>query len=709
MFAFRSDAADVIKVVTPQPRSPGPSRVVRARPPRRGRTRQQPQPAADAADLVVTSLSRHAEQTGLLVASALAPTTFARSLGPRSAMDQGIVTGIVTGLTYAVTVATQDALAAVANLGEHEPQRGTRRLVLVDVAAIPAGLALGRVLPVRDEESPLRSLVRQAGWRSAVTALGSLLFTGTGWAADQLDTRLGTGGRLRRLPLAVPVGLLVAAGVEWQRRRRLPDVSTDPEEVRASLLASLGIGVGVSTGLAVLAVGEERLASGIDRALARRVPGSEGLWRVVGHGVVLAGVGVAGSALWTRAMQRVESAALTVDPLLAHEADNRWTLDTCSGSGQSLVSWESLGREGRRHVITAVRPEPLETRPPGVPDLSIPTVTGRPAVASPVQVYVGLDAAPTAAERVGLALAEMDRTRAWDRKLIMLVSPTGTGYVNYCAVAATEYLTRGDVATVTLQYSKRPSPLSLGKIAGAREQNRLLWSKIAARVRDLPPERRPRLVLFGESLGAHTSQDVFLHWGTLGLQALGIDRALWVGTPYSSGWMQEVTLSGRDDTDDETLAVVNDIEQFEALPPGRRDAVRYVLLSHDNDGVTKFGSDLIMRPPGWLRQAPAGVQEVDPYSPRGVPASMRWRPVTTFFQLLVDMKNSQVPGAYRASRHDYRPDLTRFINAVYGLGATEQELRTVEDAVARREQAREQILSGVADSSGQAKGDVNSA
>ena len=40
------------------------------------------------------------------------------------------------------------------------------------------------------------------------------------------------------------------------------------------------------------------------------------------------------------------------------------------------------------------------------------------------------------------------------------------------------------------------------------------------------------MVVFGESLGAHTSQDAFLHWGTLGPQALGIDRALWIGTPY---------------------------------------------------------------------------------------------------------------------------------------------------------------------------------
>ena len=73
----------------------------------------RPQSVADAADLVAASLTRHAEQTGLLVAAALAPGTFARSLGPRSAADQGLVSGIVLGLTYAGTVATQDALAAL--------------------------------------------------------------------------------------------------------------------------------------------------------------------------------------------------------------------------------------------------------------------------------------------------------------------------------------------------------------------------------------------------------------------------------------------------------------------------------------------------------------------------------------------------------------------------------------------------------------------
>ena len=88
----------------------------------------------------------------------------------------------------------------------------------------------------------------------------------------------------------------------------------------------------------------------------------------------------------------------------------------------------------------------------------------------------------------------MDRTDAWSRSLIMLISPTGTGYVNYVATACAQYLTLGDVATVTLQYSKRPSPLSLGKIGQAKEQNRLLWLTILERVRSHgtggPPQGR---------------------------------------------------------------------------------------------------------------------------------------------------------------------------------------------------------------------------
>ena len=70
---------------------------------------------------------------------------------------------------------------------------------------------------------------------------------------------------------------------------------------------------------------------------------------------------------------------------------------------------------------------------------------------------------------------------------------------------------------------------------------------------------------------------------------------------------------------------------------------------------------------------------------------MRWRPITTFFQTLIDMKNAQVPGAYRAWAHDYRPDLAGFIREVYDLPASPEQLAGVAAAVRRREEARWQV------------------
>jgi hypothetical protein len=71
---------------------------------------------------------------------------------------------------------------------------------------------------------------------------------------------------------------------------------------------------------------------------------------------------------------------------------------------------------------------------------------------------------------------------------------------------------------------------------------------------------------------------------------------------------------------------------------------------------------------------------------------MRWRPLTTFLQTLIDMKNAQVPGAYRAWAHDYRPDLARFIRDVYGLPASDEETMWVEQALERREAARQRLF-----------------
>ena len=652
-----------------------------------------------------TEIVGRGPQVGLLLASAVVPTTFSRSLSERSWVDQGIITGLATGAHFLFTVVTQDLIdgagAAASTVlplpaSWSDAQRERAATLLLDMAVIPLGFGLVAVVGYRDQEPLRRAMARQAGWRFAMTGVGATLLAGGMTLTSLIDDAVGADGRIRRLPIGIPIGVAASLALERARQRALPPEQAT-ESARANPLLGLAAGAGVVLVLGGAAAGEVVLARRLGSVGSRVLPGSEATWSRAAHLVALGGLMAGTHELWKYAMRGIESGTSQYDEGMDESATSLWTTPLVSGDAASLVSWQGMGREGRRHVVTFARPEPLTDRPEEVlgakrPELSIRTVMQEAPRAAPIAIFVGLDNAPSATERVALALAEMDRTDAWSRSLLMLISPTGTGYVNYVATAAAQYLTRGDIATVTLQYSKRPSPLSLGKIADAKEQNRLLWLRILERVRRMAPPDRPRVVLFGESLGAHTSQSAFVGWGTLGPEALGIDRALWIGTPESSRWRHEIVGPDRPDVDRSLVAVVNDYEQFCDLTPEARARVRYVLLSHDNDGVTKFGAGLLSQRPAWLGPDRPVVQEVAGRSPRGIPAAMRWRPITTFFQTLIDMKNAQLPGAYRAWAHDYRPDLPEFIRDVYGLECSDEQMARIQAACEQREEFREAIF-----------------
>jgi len=646
----------------------------------------------------VAKLSGPGDQTGLLVAAAAAPGTFEPSLVPRDLRDQAIITGIGTTLSYVVSAAVQDSIDALASTfagrlpGADRLVRQRRASLLLDLAVIPLGIAAHRALTRRADEPMLRGLTRQLVWRTTVTGIGATLFTLTEVGTAALDRAAGARGRIARIPLGAPAGLAFGLGMEAWRRRGLPDEPATTDAPAIEPLPAAAASGAVAVAVSVAALAERLIADGTGALLAGALPGGRLLWRPVGHGLTSAALVGTGTLVWHRAIRSIEAGTNVIEPIIDDMGGRRLVGASASGSAHSLVPFSTLGREGRRHVLLYTRPTPVTDRPAGLPDLAISSVMGEPAVCAPALVYVGLDSAPTTRTRVDLALAEMDRVGAWDRSMIMLCSPTGSGYVNYCATAAAAYLTRGDVAIVTMQYSKRPSPLSLFKVKDAREQNRLLWLAISARLRDRPG-RRPRVVLFGESLGAHTSQDVLLHWGTLGPQALGIDRALWIGTPYASGWMHQVTGAPRPDVDPQLVTMVNDYDQLGDLSPEHRAALRYVMVSHDNDGVTKFGVDLLASRPAWLTDDRPGVEIVPGASPRGIPARLRWRPVTTFLQSMIDMKNAQKMAGYRAFAHDYRPDIARFVAAVYDLPATPDQLDRIERALRAREELRERLLS----------------
>ena len=103
--------------------------------------------------------------------------------------------------------------------------------------------------------------------------------------------------------------------------------------------------------------------------------------------------------------------------------------------------------------------------------------------------------------------------------------------MNPIPVAAEEHLARGDVASVVVQYHDRRTLLMPAKVPIAARTHRALLEELRRR---LPRTDGPEVCVYGESLGAWASQNVFRGDGVRALDEAGVSRALWIGTPYFS-------------------------------------------------------------------------------------------------------------------------------------------------------------------------------
>lgn len=604
------------------------------------------------------SLSARAEQAGLLSAGAAAPLAYQRTLMARSSIDQALVSGLAFASNHALVTAIQDGLQSAALLAVGQAARSavdeprwSRAALVSDAAALATGLALQRAFAARPREPLERAAIRTTGYWLARSATAGLVI-------GALQHGLGRVGAPRvknAVPVVVPaVGAFVTLA-EWRRRRDARADQELTETEQTSRVKASTMGLAVAGGATGLGWGERVLADVVSGALARVLPGNAALWRPVGHVASLAALAGVTDALLRETFRRIEHAEESVEPAF----DIPPPLPDLSGSLPSLVPFETLARAGRRFVWTVTTADRVEE------------VMGEPARRAPARLYVGLESADTEAARVELAMQELDRTHAFERAWLMVALPTGTGYVNYAAASTFELLTRGDCATLAMQYAARPSPLSLDRVAEGRHQARLLLDAIRARMQTIPPARRPKLLLFGESLGAWTSQDAFMGHGTRGLVDVGVDHAIWIGTPHFSKWKEQVLYDTGPDIDRDLVGVFNTIDEWRTLPQAARDRIRFVMITHHDDGVALFGPELAIEAPPWLG---------DPESrPSGVPRAMRWMPSTTFFQVLVDMKNAAqvVPGVLAAKGHDYRADLLPFFHETLGLAASADQLERI--------------------------------
>jgi uncharacterized membrane protein len=616
----------------------------------------------------IAALHRRANEAGILFAATNAPLAFQRTLMPRELVDQALITGLSASTNHALVSLVQESIQSAALLLSRpsgrrhvDERRWSLATIAADVAAIGLGIGIQRAVPQQPREPLPRAGVRTGGfWLAASGAAGAVV-----GLLQEASARADWKPR-RTIALVAPAVATAAATNAWLVRRREQLDAGLPEDKRPSLLESIGVGLGVTVAVSALGVAERKLADVVSGSAARVLPGSEAMWRPLGHVAALAGFGMAGRALARNMLHRIEHVQESAET--AYDIPPLNSL--LSGSHESLVPFSTLSRAGRRYVWMVNTQDTIEE------------VMDEPATASPIRAYVGLESAPTEQERVDLAMRELERTGAFDRQWLMIASPTGTGYVNYAAVSILEMLTRGNCATVAMQYSARPSPLSLDRVGEGRIHARLLCSAIRDRVEACPDESRPKVLLFGESLGAWTSQDGFVDEGTRGLIDDGIDCAIWIGTPHFSKWKERVLYDDRPDVDHAVVGVFNDIGEWNTLDPARREQLRYVMITHYDDGVGLFGPELAIQAPEWLR---------DPQTRHeSVPKGMRWMPTTTFFQVLVDMKNAAnvVPGVFAAKGHDYRADLLPFFHAVLGLEATPEQLDAIEKHLVDRELIR---------------------
>ena len=437
--------------------------------------------------------------------------------------------------------------------------------------------------------------------------------------------RTGIQRPLRTVVVVVSIAaclLMVVPATAWQRQ--VAGLMGVDGPATATYLRAVGIAA--LTGAAL--IGAARLVKDFIKTLARlmirRWHINDEVAMFVGTAIVVALIVTLVNGVLVQAMLAAASAVFQPQNTKTRAGVEQPVQSDRSGSPESLVPWDSLGFQGRNFIGTG----------PHAADLT--ELNGRPAK-EPIRIYAGLQSGSTTEERVALVLSELQRTRAFDRKLLVIIPTTGTGWVDPIAARSIESMYNGDTALVGMQYSYLPSWISfLADRQKSVEAGRAMINAIHQRWLQWPTDRRPKLMLYGESLGSLAGQGAFgyLH----DVVDMGFSSVLWVGPPNESRLWKALTVR-RDPGTPEVQPRYNngrtvrfaqassadEIDRVAGDPPWQGSRVLY--LQHASDPVVWWSTDLLFRKPDWLKEPPGFDR-----SP-----SMRWYPIVTFFQVSADM------------------------------------------------------------------------
>jgi uncharacterized membrane protein len=356
-------------------------------------------------------------------------------------------------------------------------------------------------------------------------------------------------------------------------------------------------------------------ARAVANLLSRRLPRSPAV--VAGAVAVAIPLLVAFSVLLTQASSLADTVYGETNDTTA-EGVTQPASPLRSGGPGSAVSWDSLGFQGRNFTGRGPDAAALER------------FSGTPAE-EPIRVYVGVESAPTAAERAALAVGELDRTDAWSREVLVVMGCTGTGWIEPQSADSLEYIWNGDTAEVTIQYSYLPSWISfLVDKQRAEDAGQALFAAVHERWARLPEGARPKLFAYGLSLGSFAQQAAFPAVAAITTQT---DGAVFVGTPNDTSLWRGVE-AGRDAGSPQWQPVVDQgrTVRFAASPedyaevPGPWNVPRLLYLQHASDPVVWWTWSILWSRPDWLAE-PRG-PDVNPHSV--------WFPSVSFWQVTVD-------------------------------------------------------------------------
>lgn len=464
------------------------------------------------------------------------------------------------------------------------------------------------------------------------------------------------------LVVVIPVALFcwVLVAVRWQRE--IADLQGARSYTAAQFLLVLPVGLLVWA----LFNGIGRAVAAIAGLLAEAVPGNGtryGLRLLVSWGAVAVVTVLLVDFVLPGTIRRATEQFFSVSTEEIRPDLVRPHVPERSGGPDSPTRWEDLGAYGTRFTALGLYKDDLEK------------LTGRPAK-EPIRAYAGIDDGDDDVARAQHVVSELVRTGAEDRKALLVAPATGTGWVNPTTAQAFELMFDGDTAVASAQYSDVPSAVQFvtdrDRVA---EYGRDLVTTVVDWWHTLPAGHRPKLYVYGESLGTTAAESAFSGIRDI---ASAVDGMLLMGPPnsnelhgdlvarrdpgtpevapeYSGGMMVRFAQNAGDIT-----AWRHELNRGDTTDEWHSPRVLYV--QHPSDPVVWWSPDLLFRRPDWLKE---------PHGFDRTPA-MTWMPFVTFWQVTLDLpRAAKVPDGHG---HNYGTSVIDGLAAVVGDGYSDDDI-----------------------------------